>query len=250
MSFSSQQIMFRQRGHSRGDVTAPSGSHRFKGSVGRGKVFVVDEDSDLLDPIFHNGGKVNPQWKASRDGLNKNQRGKLEQSSKLLKDNITADKKTNSSGRTSPLFLGKSSNDIIDLDIETTTKKPSISFPIIPKIPSDPRISTDSNKLRKVTNESSRFDSLTTHIIKSAPSAKGDVEGRKPIATDHKAKHSGKLPDKEYPGRADIIYRDGDLVLGLDGKRYQLQRGSPGQMGPPGQDVSELNFLLQYYPLF
>lgn len=245
MNLYSQQNMFLQRGHSRGDETAPSGSHRFKGSVGRGKVFVVDEDTDLLDPIFHNGGKVNPQWKTSRDGLNKNQRGKLEQSSKLFKDNITADKKTNSSGRTSSLFLGKSSDDVIDLDIETTTKKPSMSFPMIPKIPLDPRISTDSNKLRKVTNESSRFDSLTTHIIISGPSAKGDVEGRKPITTDHKAKHDGKLPDKEYPGRADIIYRHGDLVLGLDGKRYQLQRGPPGQMGPPGQDVSELNFLLQ-----
>lgn len=242
--------MFLRQGSSRGDGTVPSGSNRSKGSVGRGNVFVVDEDIDLLDHIFQNGGKVNPQWKPSRNGFKGNQRGKPELSSKLLEENITTDKKTDSGGRTSTLFPRKPSDDVIDLDIESATKKPSVGFPILPKIPSDPRTSTDSNKLRGVTEERSKFVSPTPHVITSGPSAKAVVEDGRPVTTDHRAEHNNKLPDKEQPGIVTIIYRDRDLVLGSDGKKYRLQRGPPGRMGPPGQEVSGLKvFLLLYYPV-
>lgn len=228
--FVSQQNMFLRQGSSRGDGTLPSGSSRSKGSVGRGDVFVVDEDTDLLDPIFQNGRQVNPQWKPSRNGFKGNQKGKPELSSKLLEENITTDKKTDSGGRTSSLFPRKPSDDILDLDLESATKKPVVVFPIIPTIPTDPRIDDD---------EWSRSVSPTPLIIISGPSAKGKLD-----TTDHRAKHNGKLPEKERPGVVTIVSRDRDLVLGSDGKTYRLQRGPPGRVGPPGQEVSGLMIFL------
>ncbi|XP_068588520.1 uncharacterized protein [Cebidichthys violaceus] len=119
-----RSITFLRRGSSRGDGTASSGSSR-KGSVGRGDVFVVDEDTDLLDPTFQNGGQVNPLWKPSRNGLTGSQKEKPELSSKQLEENITTDKKADSGGRTSSLFPGKPSDDVIDLDKGSAPKKPS-----------------------------------------------------------------------------------------------------------------------------
>lgn len=222
----------------------PSGSNRTKGSVGRGDVFLVDEDTDLLDPIFENGRQVNPQWKPSRNGFKRNQKGKPELSSKLLEENITTDKKTDSGGRTSSLFPGKPSNDIIDLDIGSATKKPSVGFPVLPKIPSDPRTPTDSNKLREETDETSRSVSPAPDVILSGPSTNAVVEEGTPFTIDHRVKHNGKLPEKEQPGIVTIVSRDRDVVLGSDGKKYRLQRGPPGRMGPPGQEVSALMVLL------
>lgn len=219
----------------------PSGSSRSKGSVHQGNVFLVEEDTDLLDPIFHNSGKVNPQWKPSKG----NQR-KPEPSSKLLEENITVDKKKDSSGGTSSLFPGKQSHNVMDLHIESATKKPSVSFPVLLKINSGPRTPTDSNKLRAVTNELSMFVSPKPHVI-SGPSAKEVVEHGRAITTDHRAKHNNRLPEKEQPGIVTMI--DRDLVLGSDGKKYRLQRGPPGRMGPPGQEVSDLKVFLLYYPL-
>lgn len=238
--FVSQQNMFLRQGSSRGDGTLPSGSSRSKGSVGRGDVFVVDEDTDLLDPIFQNGRQVNPQWKPSRNGFKGNQKRKPELSSKLLEENITTDKNTDSGGRTSSLFPRKPSDDILDLDIESATKKPVVVLPVIPKIPTDPRIDIDANKLWEETDEWSRSVSPTPVVIISGPSAKGTP----PATTDHRAKHNGKLPEKERPGVVTIVSRDRDLVLGSDGKTYRLQRGPPGRMGPPGQEVSGLMVFL------
>lgn len=243
-----QQKMFLSRGSSRGDGTVPSGSNRSTGSVGRGDVFLVDEDTDLLDPIFQNGGEVNPQWKPSRNGFKGNQKGKPELSSKLLEENITTDKKTDSGGRTSLLFPGKPSNDIIDLDIGSATKKPSAGFPVLPKIPSDPRTPTD-NKLREETDERSRSVSPTPDVIVSGPATNGVVEEGTPITVDHRVEHNGKLPDKERPGIVTIVSRDRDMVLGSDGKKYRLQRGPAGRMGPPGQEVSRL-VVVALIPLF
>lgn len=203
--------MFLLRTSSRGDGTVPSGSDR-TGSVGRGDVFVVDEDTDLLDPTFQNGGQINPQWKPSRNGLTGSQKGKPEPSSKQFEENITTDKKADSGGRTSSLFPGKPSDDIIDLDIGGAPKKPSVGFPV-PKTPSDPRTSTDSG-------------SSTKAVVKVT---------------------NGEKTDKEHPATVTIVSRDGDLVRGSDGKTYRLQRGPPGRMGPPGQQVSVLLVALIFF---
>lgn len=103
----------------------PSGASRSKGLI-PGNVFVVDEDVDLLDPRFHGGGKVNPDWRPPRNGPKGSLKGKPDASSKLLEDNITTDKKDDGAGRTSTLFPKKPSDDVIDLDIESATKKPPV----------------------------------------------------------------------------------------------------------------------------
>lgn len=233
-----QQNMFLRRGSSRGDGTVPSGSSRSKGSIGRGDVFVVDEDTDLLDPIFQNGGRVNPQWKPSRNGLKGSQKAKPELSSKLLEENITTDKKTDSGGRTSSQFPGKPSNDIIDLDVASATKKPSVGFPSLPKITSDHGTSTDSNKLQEGLDERSWLVSPTPHVIISGPSAEADVGEGKAFTPECGAEQDGKRPNKEQPGTVTIMSRERDVILGSDGKKYRLQRGPLGKMGPPGKEVS------------
>lgn len=201
---------------------------------------MVDEDTDLLDPVFQNGGKVNPQWKPSRNGFKVNQKGKPELPSKELEENITTDKKTNS-GRTSSLFPRKPSGEVIDMDIESATKKPSVIFPVVTKIPSDPSETTDANKSREVTDNRSKFVSPTPHIITTQ---KAIVDAGRPVSTDPRDKLNNKLQEKEQPGTVTIIYRDRDLVLGPDGEKYRLQRGPPGPMGPPGKEVSGLKFFL------
>lgn len=221
----------------------PSGPDR-KGSVVRGDVFLVDEDTDLLDPVFQNGGKVNPQWKPSRNG---HQKEKPEVSSKHLEENITTEKKTDSSGRSSSLFPRKPSDDIIDLDPGKTPKKPAVGFPELPKISSGPRTSTDSNKLREETDTETRTVSPTPHVITSGSLAKEVVEKDSTQNTtqlDRRVEHNNKQPDKKRPGIVTIVSRHGDLVQGSDGKMYQLHRGPPGNMGPPGPEVSGLIVLL------
>lgn len=220
----------------------PSGPNR-KGSVIRGDVFLVDEDTDLLDPVFQNGGKVNPQWKPSRNGL---QKGKPEVSSKHLDENITTEKKTDSSGRSSSLFPRKPSDDIIDLDTGKTPRKPSVGFPELPKISSDPRTSTDSNKLREETDAQTRTVSPTpTHVITSDSLAKEIVDTTPHTSLfDDNIEHNSKHPDKKRPGIITVVSRDGDLVQGSDGKMYRLHRGPQGEMGPPGQEVSGLMVVL------
>lgn len=232
--------MFLRRGSSRGDGTLPTGSNR-KVSIGSADVFVVEEDTDLLDPTFQNGGHVNPQWKPSRNGPKGNQKGKPELSSKLLEENITIDKKADSSGRTSSPFPSKPFDDIVDLDTGNSPKKPPVGFPTVPKIPLDHTISPDSNRLREETEEHARTVSPSPHDI-PGPSVNAISEEGGTITT-HSGKHThdraekGK-PGKEHPGYVTIISRNEDLVLGSDGKRYRLQKGPPGRMGPPGQEVS------------
>ena len=192
---------------------------------------MVDEDTELLDPIFQNGGQQNPQLTPSRN-VNGSQKGKPDVPSKDLEENITTEKKTDSSGRISSLFPKKPSDDIIDLDIGSSPKKPSVGIPLLPKIPLSPRTSTDSNKPREETEEETRTVSPIPHGI--------PITTQSTTQFDHGTKHEGKgkQPDKERPGIVTIVSRDGNLVLGSDGKTYRLQRGPPGRMGPPGQEVS------------
>lgn len=186
---------------------------------------MVEEDTDLLDPIFQSGGVVNPQWKPSRNGLKGSQKGKPDMSTKKVEENITTEKKTSS------VFPLKPSDSIIDLDVGGSLKKPSLGNPRLPKIPSYPRISAESNELNA--EETSTVSPATSQ----SPTT---VQPTKPLV--HRGKHEGEgaEPDRESPQIVTIVSRQGELVLGSDGKTYRLQRGPPGRMGPPGPDVSEL----------
>ncbi|KAM6902308.1 uncharacterized protein FYW49_015931 [Xenentodon cancila] len=220
------QSAFLRRGSSRGDGTMPSRSNQ-KGSVGRGDVFVVEEDTDLLDPVFQNRGKVNPQWKPFRNGLKGSQKGKPEDQSKHFEENTTTEKKTGSSERTSSIFPNKPSEDIIDLDIGSSPRKPLLELPLLPET-SSPSTSTDILGL-DTTEETGTVSPSPREIPFTIQST---------TQFHHRTKHESKRrqPAKERPGTVTVVSRDGGLVLGSDGKKYMLHRGPPGRMGPPGQD--------------
>lgn len=237
--------MLARQGNPRGDGTVPSGSSRSKGLI-HGNVFVVDEDIDLLDPIFQNGGKFNPDWRPSRNGVKGDLKGKPDMSSKLLEENITTDKKGDAAGRASSLFPRKPSDDVIDLDIEGVTKKPPVRFSAHPNSPSNPGLSTDPSILRDVTDERLKFVSPTPQVTISGPSVKAVDEDRRQVTNNHISKINNKVPKNEQPGTVTVIYRDSDLVVGSDGKKYRLRRGPRGRIGAPGPEVSSLKVLLWF----
>ncbi|KAJ0015536.1 hypothetical protein NQD34_009156, partial [Periophthalmus magnuspinnatus] len=175
---------FPRPGAARGDGTVPSGPDR-KGTITRVDMFVVEEDTDLMDPVF-----VHPNWKPPRNGQKNHQKGKPDVS-KDLEENITTDKKTDAGGRTIPLYPGKPSDDIIDLDSGLAPKKPSVT----------PKSSIKAEELKPT---SSHLDQTRGHVV------------------------------QEQPRVISAVSKEGDLVLGSDGKWYRLQRGSKGRMGPPG----------------
>lgn len=244
-SFHSLQNVLARRGNPRGDGTVPSGSSRSKGII-HGNVFVVDEDIDLLDPIFQNGGKVNPDWRPSRNGVKGNLKGKPDMSSKLLEENITTDKKGDAAGRASSLFPRKPSDDVIDLDVEGVTKKPPVRFSAHPDSPSKPRLSTDPSILRDVTDERLKFVSPTPQVTISGPSVKAVDVDRTPVTNNRISKINNKVPENEQPGTVTVLHRDSDLVVGSDGKMYRLRRGPPGRIGAPGPEVSSPKVLLWF----
>lgn len=234
--------MFGRTGSQRGDGTW--GPHQ-KGMVGRGDVFVVDEDTDLADPNFQRG-HLNPQWKPSRQGPKGSHEGKPEPSSKLLEENITTDKKTaDSGGRGIGPFPGKPSDDIIiDLDPGSSSKKPSIvKTPI--KTPLDPE-HPDFNLLRQEVEgpQTPSRTALASTSVPPAPPIEAVTEERRP--TTHYPTQPDPNPDcaitvergPERPRTVTIVHREGDLVLGSDGQMYRVQRGPPGRMGPPGKEVN------------
>nr|XP_029501712.1 collagen alpha-1(XI) chain-like [Oncorhynchus nerka] len=235
--------VFGQSGSRRGDGTW---GPRQKGSVGRGDVFVVDEDTDLADPILQ-GGHRNPQWKPSSQGPKGSREGKPEPSSKLLEENITTDKKTkDSGGRGIGLFPAKPLDDIIiDLDPGFSPKKPSVEFPHVDKTQIETPLDQehpDSNLLREEVEwpQTPSQTAFTPTSEPPAPPVEAVTEERRPTT------HIPTQPDPdraitvergpERPRTVSIVHREGDLVLGSDGQMYRLQRGPPGRMGPPGKE--------------
>lgn len=216
----------------------PSGLNFSRGSSSHGGVILVDEDTGLMNHLFHNTGNVNHHLKSVRNGHLENQSGKPEQLSKLLDENITTDKKTDSNGGTISQFPGKPSDSLTELGGESAGKKPSLGISELPGIFSDGMTSGDSNVWTEVTDETSKQAFPESHIIFSGPSGKAFPQNWRSVTSDQRAKHITELVDKDYSHWWTIKRRDGRLVQGSDGKSYRLVRGPPGLMGPPGEDVS------------
>lgn len=234
LCFYLQQHVFQKHGHLHQDGMIPSGFNFSRGSGGRGGVVLVDEDTGLINHLFPNRGKLNHHLKPVRNGHLENQRGKLEQSSKLLDENITTDKKTDSNGGTISQFPGKPSDSLTEPDGESPTKKPSLGISELPGIFSDGVTSGDAN----VTDETSNRAFPESHVIISGPSGKAFPQNWRSATSDQRAKHITELVDKVYSHWWTMTPREGRLVQGSDGKSYRLVRGPPGWMGPPGEDVS------------
>lgn len=224
----------------------PSGASRSKGLI-TGNVFVVDEDVDLLES-FNVGGKVNPDWRPPRNGPKGSVKGKPDTRSKVLEDNITTDKKADGAGRSPSLFPRKPSDNVIDLDIESATKKPPVRFTFYFTPPYQSFKSIHSFHHVKRGNKS-KFVPPVPQVVSAGPTVEAGVEDRKPVTTTGIAEVDNQLPEKEQPGTVTVIYRDNELVVGSDGKRYRLRKGPPGRMGASGPQVSGLNVLLWCHPL-
>ncbi|KAK0146971.1 Collagen alpha-3(V) chain [Merluccius polli] len=220
-----QNVFLRRVASSRGDGTVPSGTRR-EGPVGHGEVLVVDEDTDLLDPVFHAvGGHLNPLWKPpTRRGDKGSHEGKAGASSKGLEENITTDKRaeTDVGARGEAPFPGKPTGDVmIDLDARTDPKKSSVAFPA-DKVPSgDHARSAGANDVRE-------GDS-------SPPDTRGTSSTIREAGEERAARLDNTI-DEKHRGSVSVVSRDGDMALGSDGSWYRLQRGPPGHLGPPGTD--------------
>lgn len=185
----------RRRGLTRGDGTLPTGLKQ-PGSITRGDVFEVDEYTDLVDPntLSKNGGlphKIHPTLaKGSKEA-------KPDSTSKILDENITTEKSIPDKG-----FPKKPvDNTIIDLDVPSILKKPSVRENSTSEDPD--------SKLRKDGEE-------RVTPVSVPPSSSTD---RTNVV---------------------LTSRAGGLVRGSDGKMYHLHQGPPGPVGPLGEPVSTI----------
>ncbi|XP_076139560.1 uncharacterized protein LOC143122664 [Alosa pseudoharengus] len=206
---------FRRAEALRGDGTV-STNPRQPSLVGRGDVFEVDEDTDLVD-VLRPTKPPRRKPKGSREG-------KPDQSSKRLDENITTDKKKVEGGSTS----GKPVDNIIDLD--TTKKKPTVVFPNGRTRPGPE--DADANRLKEDIDppdftQVSKPGQTPKTKPSTVPSTGRIIEGA------GTSKHNGS---RENPGRVHVISREGDLVTMSDGRKFRLQRGPKGYMGPPGEE--------------
>lgn len=193
------------------------------GSAGHGGLVLVDEDTGL----FHNRGKVNRHSIPTRNGHLDNQRGEPEESSTPVDDNITTDKKADCP------FPGKPSASVTNLVLESEAKTPSLGFSKLPGILTD-RV----NVRMEAPHEMSKLAFRDSPLIVSVPSGDAFPQSWRSVISDHRAKDVTKLVDKDDSHWRTTESRYGRLIQGSDGRMYRLQRGPPGLMGPPGEDVS------------
>lgn len=228
--FCLQQHAFQKHGSSHRDGTTLLGFNLSRGSAGHGGggVVLVDEDTGL----FRNRGKGNRHSKPTRNGHLDNQKGKPEESSKLVNENTTTDKKTDSP------ITGKPSDSVTEPDVESDTKKPSLGISELPGIFTHGVTSEGLNIWTEVTDETSNMTFPESHLIVSGLSGESFPHSGRSVISNHRAERITKLADKDDSPWRTIESRDGHLVQGSDGKMYQLLRGPPGLMGPPGKDVS------------
>uniref|UniRef100_A0AAY4CW64 Laminin G domain-containing protein n=2 Tax=Denticeps clupeoides TaxID=299321 RepID=A0AAY4CW64_9TELE len=206
---------FRRVGSTRGDGTVPS---RHPTSVGRGDVFEVDEDTDLVDTVFLHA------IPASNKTITQHIKGspveKPDSSSKLPDENITTDKRKTDSRRTDDSFPGKLV-DIIDLD-EKTQKKPPVIYP-------DGRDTGGNSGLDYSDSKPIDGDNEPPKHVQT-PTPMSPVPTLQPTSCV-----PGEEGSKKPPGTVTYDAREGVLVTGLDGRTYRLHRGPRGRVGPPGE---------------
>lgn len=166
--------------------------------MGRGDVFEVDEDTDLVDQniLSKNGGKPSKTLPTagSRDG-------KPDSTSKRLDENITTDKHK-TTGKVLPKKPGDTT--IINLDV----REPFVS-------PTGGTIFSDETTRSPKVKETDRGTTISPRIPEVSVGS-----------------------DRERQSTVILTGRHGDLVRGSDGRMYRIQRGRPGSIGLPGEPVS------------
>ncbi|XP_061118108.1 collagen alpha-2(XI) chain-like [Conger conger] len=218
------------RGGARGDGGAPLGPRR-PGTLERGDLFLLEEDTDLADPnIPPPGGKKRPRPKPSS-------------ASKVLDENITTDKtKAGGGGRD---FPGKPSDDIIDLDSSSSTssglKKTPVGGKALSETPLRPQ--RPDNRSREHDARPSAVPPkgsapAPTHAPRPRSEPDTVTAERDLAAPTHlgQGPHGDRAPAGETPaGTAKIPPRDGDIIRGSDNKMYRVRKGPRGPTGPYGK---------------
>lgn len=212
----------------RGDGTVSTNT-RQPSQVGRGDVFEVDEDTDLVDALRPKPGPTVSTKTPSRQPKGSSE-GKLDPSSKLLDENITTNKKKANGGSTST----KPVDNIIDLDLGRPKKKPPVVSPSGRTRPGPD--DADANRLKEDPPD------YTLNSKPSAPTRKTKPGSPTTVPSTGRIIEGAGTPKQkgssEAPGKAYVVSRDGDLVTYSDGRMFRLQKGPKGYMGPPGHSVS------------
>lgn len=193
--------------------------------MGRGDVFEVDEDTDLVDQniLSKNGGKPSKTFPTDTTG---SWDGKPE--SKRLDENITTDK--HKTGKPSP--KKPVDNIINNLDVQIP-EKPTGS--IVPS--SEIHLETTSSPEDRESNLLKEDLGVTTQAPVRTTSWEGISKGRKTFKTPDIPVGPG-WGSEEHPGTVILTGRHRDLVRGSDGNMYRIQRGPMGPVGPQGEPVS------------
>ncbi|KAL0193483.1 hypothetical protein M9458_011779, partial [Cirrhinus mrigala] len=174
--------------------------------------FVVVDESDLLtSPAI----STHSRYKDTSDK-------KIQSTTfKSLEENFTSQKlKTDlDEGRLQRLPL-KPSGDIADLDsilnVKTSAGQKGLVRPTV-----HPQLS-------QLTEEGFLLSSKSIEVVK------------KPLASVHSKigyeslVGSGQV-DYRHSSKKGVAFKHGDVMLGMDGKRYRLLSGPPGPVGPPGK---------------
>ncbi|XP_064164931.1 collagen alpha-1(V) chain-like [Anguilla rostrata] len=215
-------------GSARGDGSTPLGPMR-PGTLERGDVFLLEEDTDLAEPNL------------PAPGRKKRPRPKPSSASKLREENITADKTKPGGGARRP-FPGKPSDDIIDLDSASNPSRGLKKTPVGGKTPPEPSSPTsalprpqhpDSNRLREDEVPPSTSPPSPVDAARSGSETETVTVGQD-LATPTQL--SSRPPAAGTPsGTAKAPPRDGDIVRGSDNKMYRVLKGPPGPTGPFGK---------------
>lgn len=149
---------------------------------------------------------------------------------KSSEENFTAQKlKADLGGGRLERLPLKPSGDIADLDsilnVKTSAGQKDLVRPTVPP------------ELNQLTEEGFLLPSKSFEVVK------------KPLVSAHSKKGYESLVGK---GKADykrsskkgVAFKHGDIILGMDGRRYRLFSGPPGPVGPPGRIVSYHNLIL------
>lgn len=203
----------------------PTGSKR-PAIVGRGDVFEVDEDTDLLDQnvLSKNGDKPSKTFPTDTTGSRDR---KPESTSKHLDENITVDK--HKPGK--PLPKKPVDTTIINLDVSEKPTGSTVPSREIHLLTTSSPEDGESNLLKE------DFRVTTQAPIRTSWDDMLKGSGRTTSKTPDIHAGSGG-GSEEHPGTIVLTGRHGDLVRGSDGKMYRIQRGPMGPMGPQGEPVS------------
>lgn len=120
----------------------------------------------------------------------------------------------------------KPSRDIADLDsilnVKTSAGQKDLVWPTVHP------------ELNQLTEEGFLLPSKSFDLVKKPLVSVHSIKGYESLVGNGQA-------DYKHSSKKRVAFKHGDVILGMDGRRYQLLSGPPGPVGPPGKRVSYHN---------